>query len=243
VVSTNSLASTDAFYVYALSHKYKRRYLRDFGFRIHEFKPFPASAPIDLEATGALDGEVLGGGATEALVRSGSAGRRGREPRGPLPLKHAGLRVGLHAKSMVIDGEVGMVGTHNFDPRSDRLNTESALIVYDPGFAAELAAAILRDTQPENAWTIAPRQRVALLSPVNDGVGLLFESLPLFDLWPFRYATSYELKPGCAPLPPGDPRFHDCYEPVGDFPEVGLPLKSIYTRILTAFGAGLAPIL
>jgi putative cardiolipin synthase len=243
IVSTNSLASTDAFYVYALSHKYKRRYLRDFGFRIHEFKPFPASAPIDLAATGALDEAVPGAYATESGRRFGSGGRRGKDRRGPPPLERAGLRIGLHAKSLVIDGAIGMVGTHNFDPRSDRLNTESALIVHDAGFAAELAANILRDTRPENAWTIAPRQRVALISPVNDGVGRVFETLPLFDLWPFRYATSYEIKPGCAPLAPEDPRFHDCYEAVGDFPEVGLPLKSIYTRVLTAFGAGLAPIL
>ena len=55
IVSTNSLAATDAFMVYALSHKYKRTYLRDFGFHIYEYKPFPASVPLDLEATGALD--------------------------------------------------------------------------------------------------------------------------------------------------------------------------------------------
>src|SRR3546814_12562420 len=54
LVSTNSLAATDAFITYALSYKYKRRYLRDFGFEIHEFKPFPAAAPIDPEATGAF---------------------------------------------------------------------------------------------------------------------------------------------------------------------------------------------
>jgi putative cardiolipin synthase len=44
-------------------------------------------------------------------------------------------------------------------------------------------------------------------------------------------------------LPPGDPRFYECYEDVGAFPEVDLPLKTVYTRILTAFGAGLIPIL
>src|SRR5690606_14892716 len=53
LVSTNSLASTDAFIAYALSYKYKRRYLRDYGFEIHEFKPFPADAPFELGATGA----------------------------------------------------------------------------------------------------------------------------------------------------------------------------------------------
>ena len=57
------------------------------------------------------------------------------------------------------------------------------------------------------------------------------------------YATSYELKPGCVALAPSDPHFHECYDDVGDFPEVDLPMKTIYTRIVTAFGAGLAGIL
>ena len=42
--------------------------------------------------------------------------------------------------------------------------------------------------------------------------------------------------PGNRPLPPGDPGFQACYEDVGDFPEVDLPSKTIYTRIVTAFG-------
>ena len=243
IVSTNSLASTDAFPVYALSHKYKRRYLRDFGFQIHEYKPFPASVPLDLEATGALDkGPPDEEFVSESRRLFGTPGSRG-EPRGPVRLKRAGLRIGLHAKSMVIDGDVGMVGTHNFDPRSDRLNTENAVIVYDRAFAAQLAANILADTQPQNAWTIARRPKPPVLSGVTYSIGKIFEALPLFDFWPWRYATSYEIKPGCTPLPPDDPGFADCYEAVGDFPEVGLELKWIYTRVLTAFGAGLAPIL
>jgi putative cardiolipin synthase len=44
-------------------------------------------------------------------------------------------------------------------------------------------------------------------------------------------------------LPPNDPRFRLCYEPVGDFPEVALGFKSLLTRIFTAFGGGLAPFL
>jgi putative cardiolipin synthase len=115
--------------------------------------------------------------------------------------------------------------------------------VYDSAFARQLADTILADTAPENAWTIARRPKPPVLSGVTYSVGKLFEALPLFDFWPWRYATSYEIRPGCAPLPPDDPRFHECYEAVGDFPEVGLDLKWIYTRILTAFGAGLAPIL
>jgi len=32
--------------------------------------------------------------------------------------------------------------------------------------------------------------------------------------------ASFELLPGCEPLPPQDPRFYECYRDVGDFPEV-----------------------
>jgi hypothetical protein len=45
------------------------------------------------------------------------------------------------------------------------------------------------------------------------------------------------------PLRRDEPRFRDCYRPVGAFPEVSLGLKGLTTRIFTAFGAGLAPIL
>ncbi len=254
IVSTNSLASTDAFPVYALSHKYKRRYLREFGLHIHEYKPFPGSAPLDALAASPDAREpsrpALGERATESRRAFGSSaqgsaagGSRGSALSGRVPLAREGMRMGIHAKSIVIDDRIGLVGTHNFDPRSDRLNTESVVIVHDSGFAGELAAEILADTAPENAWVIAPRPRPVVLSGLNYSLGKVFEALPLFDIWPFRYATSWEMKPGCAPVARDDPGFIDCYEPVGDFPQVQVPLKSIYTRILTAFGAGLAPIL
>ncbi|MGQ0800373.1 MAG: phospholipase D family protein [Pseudomarimonas sp.] len=241
IISTNSLAATDAIPVYALSHKYKRRYLRELGFRIHEYKPFPLSAPIDVDATGALGAEALGAYATESRRAFGSSSRRAR--RGPLPLRAAGVRIGLHAKSLVIDERVAMVGTHNFDPRSDQLNTESLVLVHDAHFARALRRSILHDIRPQNAWTIARRPRGAVLPAVNYQMAKLSERLPIFDVWPWRYATSWEIKPGCSPLAPNDPKFAECYTPVGDFPEVDVTSKSVYTRIITAFGAGLAPIL
>lgn len=281
VVSTNSLAATDAFIVYALSHKYKRRYLREFGFNIHEYKPFPADAPIDLAATGAdpaggdavASAEVanVANGATRSDVhrdlrdqydRRSAIGRdqyrralsreyaalrfSSRAAHAPVPLKRAGVRIGLHAKSLVIDGRVGVVGTHNFDPRGDHYNTEAAVVIEHPAFARALADSIRRDIQPENSWTIARRDKPPVFSGLDYSLGKAFEYLPLFDVWPLRYATSYEFVPGpdCpAPLPPDDPGFRACYRPVGDFPEVDFGLKGFTTRIFTAFGAGLAPIL
>jgi phosphatidylserine/phosphatidylglycerophosphate/cardiolipin synthase-like enzyme len=236
LVSTNSLAATDAFPVYAMSHKYKRLYLRELGFRIHEYKPYPASSPINVDATGAM-GEARA--ANLPMFGSGSRGSAG----GPVPLKRAGVRVGLHAKSLVVDDRIGVVGSHNFDPRSDDYNTESMVVVYDHDFAMALSASIRLDMQPENSWLIAAQEKPPVLSGLNYSLGKVSESLPIFDLWPFPYATSYELRPGCNPIEPGQPGFFECYEDVGAFPEVDLPQKKVYTRILTAFGAGLVPIL
>ena len=254
LVSTNSLASTDAFPVYALSHKYKRRYLREFGFDIYEYKPFPEWAPIDLElqadgdeSESDEDERLLGAGISESQRNLGSSGRRPSRGiarlRGPLPLRQAGVRLGMHAKSMVIDRSTAIIGTHNFDPRSDRLNTESFVVVHDAALAGALRRSMLRDMRPENAWTIARRPRPPVLSGLNYSLGKVSEHLPLFDIWPWRYATSYEMLPGCSPVPPGDPGFAECYRPVGDFPEVAGLGKGLYTRIITAFGAGLSPIL
>lgn len=275
-VSTNSLAATDNPVVYSMSFKYKRRYLREFGFRIHEYKPFPEDAPVDY-ATLMPEGPPVrplerserpmgpsgslgpsGGSRSSRASPSGETTRRLQRTesrpsflsRGaaaePVPLKRAGVRMGMHAKSMVIDGRIGVIGTHNFDPRSEKYNTESVVIVHDEAFARALADSIRRDISPENSWTIAPRVKPPVLSGLDYSLGKMSESLPLFDLWPWRYASSYEFKPGpdCPePLSPKHPRFHQCYESVGDFPEVNIGPKWLYTRVLTAFGAGLVPIL
>jgi hypothetical protein len=160
-----------------------------------------------------------------------------------VPLKRAGLRIGLHAKSLVIDRRIGVVGSHNFDPRSDEYNTESMVVVHDRAFAERLARSIERDMAPGNAWVIAPRERLPILWGLNYNLGKYSEKLPVFDIWPLPYATSFDLKPGCTPRPPSAPDFYECYRAVGDFPEVNLGLKGIYTRVITVFGAGLIPIL
>ncbi|MFT3897562.1 MAG: phospholipase D family protein [Thermomonas sp.] len=261
VVSTNSLAATDSFITYALSYKYKRRYLRDFGFEIHEVKPFPHTIPAsllgdaDAAGTAATDDAIAANDASDAvagrhptpLMREYAALRyAGVGVNKPLPLTREGARRGLHAKSMVIDGRIGVVGTHNFDPRGDAYNTESALVVDDPAFARALEASINGDLLPGNAWTIARRNPSPILPGIEYTLAKLSERMPIFDLWPVRYATSYDFVPGpeCPqPLPPKDPRFRQCYRAVGDFPEVDIGFKSLLTRIFTAFGAGLAPIL
>ena len=255
IVSTNSLAATDAFYVYAISHKYKRLYMRRLGLEIYEYKPFP-DADADTVAAETLtpDPEApaqpaepeVASAQPEPAVRSdqGDEAKRPRiSRRAPVPLLTTGVRRGMHSKSLVVDGRIALIGSHNFDPRSDDYNTEAGLIVRDEAFAQALEALILADTAPKQSWTIARRPQVPVVTPINGTIARVSEGLPIFDLWPFRYATSYELKPGCEPMAPRDPRFQECYVAVGEFPGVNLSLKQIYTRMIMAFGAGLAPIL
>jgi phosphatidylserine/phosphatidylglycerophosphate/cardiolipin synthase-like enzyme len=59
---------------------------------------------------------------------------------------------GLHAKSMVIDGEIAVIGTFNLDPRSANLNTECIAVIHDPTIAGHLVQAMEVDRRPENAW-------------------------------------------------------------------------------------------
>src|SRR5699024_3954534 len=57
--------------IYAMSYKYRRRHLRDFGFLIYEYKPFPDNAPVDVDATGAVDIAWNQDGTVEIQTRAG----------------------------------------------------------------------------------------------------------------------------------------------------------------------------
>ncbi len=46
----------------------------------------------------------------------------------------------LHTKSVLVDGELSLVGTVNLDMRSLWLNFEITLVIDDTGFGADLAA-------------------------------------------------------------------------------------------------------
>jgi phosphatidylserine/phosphatidylglycerophosphate/cardiolipin synthase-like enzyme len=231
IVSTNSLASTDALPVYALSYKHHKKFLVDYGFRIHELMPHPADAA---EMLG--DYYRLSGFGSE----QSSPHRGGRAPIVP---GSPGPRISLHAKSLVVDDRIAMVGSHNFDPRSAHYNTEDGVIIDDPAFAAQLRAAILRDAAPRNAWLVAPRHPLPIIGDVSQAIGDVSRRLPLFDIWPWAYSTDYQLKPGGTPVPATDPAFLENWQPVGDFPEVNLSLTAIVARFVTAFGAGIKGVL
>ena len=259
-ISTNSLASTDAFIAYGLSYKYKRRYMRRLGFEIYEYKPFPERIPGVEKVTDQPDqphGEVPRVGLLVSKnpdrnvgmnpMMKDSAARRFWIPGSnkPVRLLHEGVRYGMHAKSMVVDGTTAVIGTHNFDPRGQTYNTESIVVIRDARFAKTLVDSIRSDMTPGNAWVVAPR-KVPVLGGINYTMGKISNELPIFDFWPVSYATSYEFMPSAqcpTPLRITDPRFRECYQSVGDFPEARLGIKTLLVRFFAAFGSGLAPIM
>jgi cardiolipin synthase C len=62
--------------------------------------------------------------------------------------------MGLHVKAMVIDRERVFIGSMNLDPRSAQINSEMGVIVDSPGLAEQLARAMERDMEQDNAWRL-----------------------------------------------------------------------------------------
>ena len=70
-------------------------------------------------------------------------------------LRHEAPVFALHAKTLVVDGNVAYIGTYNLDPRSENLNTEAGVVIEDASVAAEVARHIAIDMRPENSWNAA----------------------------------------------------------------------------------------
>jgi putative cardiolipin synthase len=87
----------------------------------------------------------------------------------------------LHAKSMVVDGKIAYIGTFNFDPRSENLNTEVGVIVHHAELAQQLQTLMENDMRPENSWSARdePDQYVPL---TRRGQVRLWQLLPLKPL-------------------------------------------------------------
>ena len=59
---------------------------------------------------------------------------------------------GLHAKSMVIDNQITVIGTFNLDPRSANLNTECIVIVNSEPISEGVLKGMEEEFQPGNSW-------------------------------------------------------------------------------------------
>jgi cardiolipin synthase C len=59
---------------------------------------------------------------------------------------------GLHAKSMVIDGKITVIGTFNLDPRSANLNSECIVVIHSEKITSGVLKGIEEEFKPENSW-------------------------------------------------------------------------------------------
>jgi putative cardiolipin synthase len=229
VYSTNSLASTDADTVYGHTHKHKKRYVGELGFHLYELKPYPADAPDFFPRWSELIEEKKLGIGSQSTVS-------GDNSTIPMPAP----RVGLHSKSFVVDGRIAMIGSHNFDPRSEGFNTENGLLVWDEAFARTLEQSIRRDIEPHNSWIVAMR-------PAREQEATAIETDPenITEFMPWFYGSTsvYELAPGKEPLTPDSPDFYRHYYSVGSFPEVIRTRRQINVLFLGSFFGFLEPIL
>jgi len=198
-ISTNSLAATDSWYVYALSYKQKKTYLVDLKFIIYEMKP----NPDDMAAIMPTYQQLLD------------------RPFAPSEIEQAEEPYFcLHAKSMVIDDETAFIGSYNLDPRSENLNTEVGVVIHDRTLAKMLKNNIKKDMEPQNSWVIGKRKIPLGLGTPNAIFEELSALLPLLDPWPYKYATSFELIDGKQFVELNHKDFYDNYRDVGSFPQV-----------------------
>ena len=126
----------------------------------------------------------------------------------------------LHGKSMVVDEKISFVGSYNLDPRSENMNTEAGLFIRDREFARLLREHIEKDMSPQNSWVVARKKRPLGLDLPNTILVWLSDIIPLVDIWPFRYAASFELVEGGQPVDSDHPDFYKNFRDVGSFPEV-----------------------
>lgn len=78
---------------------------------------------------------------------------------------------GLHAKTMVIDKKITVIGTFNLDPRSANLNTECMAIMHSKNVAKAVLKGMEVEFKPENSWettlTFNPDSKVSVKKRVK----------------------------------------------------------------------------
>lgn len=247
-ISTNSLAATDSWYVYALSYKQKQTYLKKLNFKIAELKPLPGDIYAFMPTYDLLRSRPLTPAEREEMPSFSDQQDHAGSPAPPLlqrPPPPGSPFLCLHAKSLVVDDEVLYIGSYNLDPRSENLNTEVGIVIRDKDLARELKADINRDMAPHNSWIIAKKKLPLGMSEVNALVAKISDILPIVDPWPLRYASSYELIEGKEPVDVSHADFYENYRDVGNFPQMNAVLsgKELGARGTKAFLSFVKPLL
>lgn len=232
VVSSNSLAATDAFPVYAISRRQRFDMIEGLGIRLYESKPFPADRHRFIRRYPDLIIERADG--IESPMRG--------DPM-PATRDRPGPRISLHAKLMVIDGEWSVITSHNFDPRSEVFNTENGIVVHDQAFAQAMQQFIAPMLEPRNAWRVERRNPDPRgWQRRNRDVSEFFRRWPTLDLWPGYATESFQLPSGVNH--DGElPGFHEHWQSVGLSPEVVSPQRRRMTALVSRMFGFLWPIM
>lgn len=88
----------------------------------------------------------------------------------------------LHAKTLVVDSKIAYIGTFNLDPRSENLNTEAGVIIYNEELARMIEAVIEVDMQAENSWNAATDNPDNFVPVTKRGKLRVFQMMPLKPL-------------------------------------------------------------
>lgn len=83
----------------------------------------------------------------------------------------------LHAKTMVVDGIWGIVGSANVDIRSFRLNFEAGAVIFDTKFAVELEKRFYSDLEKSHEITLSQLARDSYLQRLSIGAVKLLSPL------------------------------------------------------------------
>ena len=237
VFSTNSLASTDADSVYANTHKHKKRYVKKLGFEMYEFKPYPQDAAGFFPRWPLLIEEKARGITSQSAPPADDSVVN---PAANPVANNLVPRIGLHSKSFVVDGKIAMIGSHNFDPRSEDFNTENGLIIWDQAFAQTLEALIRRDIEPQNSWVVAMRPDEETEKELSREYGDTIE--PTYDAYFYGSTSAFELIPGKEVVPPGSVDFYRNYYSVGSFPGVVKTRRQLNVLLLGSIFGFLEPV-
>lgn len=225
-VSTNSLAATDSWYVYALSYKQKKTYLSALNFKIYEFKPLPGDLRSFMPSYDRLKARAMSltehqkeWRETQSISKLEDESDQGDNWTPSVKGKEPYFC--LHGKSLVLDEFVSFVGSYNLDPRSENINTECGLFIMDKNFSRILKAHIEADMEPQNSWVIARKNRLMGVNEANAMIVDISNLLPLIDVWPFRYSASFELIEEKPVVDVDHVDFYKNYRDVGSFPRGG----------------------
>jgi cardiolipin synthase len=83
----------------------------------------------------------------------------------------------LHAKTLVVDRQIGVVGTANIDNRSFRLNFEIMAAVYDEDTASRLAALFENDLAKATRYSLREARKAPLWQRMTESTARLFSPL------------------------------------------------------------------